>query len=326
MNGKARIGRRGRWLSIVAAANLVAVGLVAAPAQASGVSLCSGTAEGFIIAGDLAVPAGASCTLVNSTVRGNVVVRDEANLSLDGSTVRGNLTVRTGGFVDALGSTIRGTTRLREAFGGVLEGSELRGRVVARDTGFVISDGSSHGGDVISTTGQTVVLSSQIDANLRTTGDTLTDLQDSVITGRLSVREAVLGSVVCRSEVDEDAVLSENNDLIQIGPGAFGGCDFNVFGGDLVLLDNLADIQINGNVIRGDLACTGNDPEPTGADNRIRGEATGQCAGLGAAALAAAPFSAAGTVDSRVAGLLDRAEARAAAAQLSAAAAGPANL
>src|SRR5918992_2663866 len=127
--------RRWRLLSVVAAANLVAIGLAAAPSQAQGVSLCSGTAENITIGGDLAVPAGASCTLVNSTVRGNVVVRDDANLTLDGSTIRRGLTVRTNGFVGAISSSVGGVTTLREAFGAAFEDSELAGGVNARGVG-----------------------------------------------------------------------------------------------------------------------------------------------------------------------------------------------
>jgi hypothetical protein len=323
----ARTRRRLRWLlSIVVVANLAAVGLLAAPSQAWGVSRCSGTAENLTIFGDLTVPEGASCALVNTRVIGDVEVRAEANLTLDASKVWGDLTVRAQGFLDSIGSSVVGTTRLRDAFGAVLEGSELR-RVDVRGAGFLISDGSTHRSDLDSRNGQTVVLSSRITGDLSTTADLLTDLRDSVVTGRLSVAGAQFGSVVCRSEIDGNADLAGNLDLIQLGDGAFVGCEFNVFGRDVGLRDNLADIQINGNVIRGDLTCTGNDPAPTGFDNRIRGAATGQCAGLAeAGAPAAGGFSPPEPAGARIAPLQARADARAGAAQAAAAAAGRANL
>jgi hypothetical protein len=319
--------RRWRWLSVVAVANLVAIGFAAAPSQAQGVSLCSGTAEGFTIAGDLAVPAGASCTLINSTVRGNVVVRADANLSLDESTIRGNLTVRTNGFAGAIGSSVGGVTMLREAFGVAAEESDLAGGVNARDSGFFFSDGTNHG-QVVSNTGQTVIISGWVSGNLRTTLDLLTDVRDTVVTGGFTVDQAELGSVVCRSEIDGNAAVRGSGDLIQLGGSApVTDCEFNVFGGNVTLADNTAEIVIGGNVIRDNLACTGNASAPTGSDNRVRGEATGQCAEL---APAVASFgmspSAKLTTDSRIAGLTDQIETRSADAAAAAAAAGPARL
>jgi hypothetical protein len=317
-------GRRWRLLSIVAVANLAAVGLAAAPSQAQGVSLCSGTAEGFTISGDLAVPAGASCTLIDSTVRGNVVVRDDANLSLEGSTVRGNLTVRTNGFVGALDSRVVGVTALREALGASMERSELGG-VNALNSGFFFSDGTSHG-RVVSNTSQTVLISGWVAGDVRTTLDLLTDVQDTVVTGGLTIDQARLGTVICRSEIDGDAAVRGSGDVIQLGGSApVAGCEFNVLGGDLTLTDNTAEILVSDNVIRGDLDCTGNATAPTGSNNRIRGEATGQCADL-AAAVAAFGGLAQLTPESRIAGVTRQIEDRLADATAEAIEAGPADL
>jgi hypothetical protein len=327
---RTEVGGRRRWrlLSIVAAANLAAVGLVAAPSQAQGVSLCSGTAEGFTIAGDLAVPAGASCTLIDSTVRGNVVVRDDANLSLEGATIRGNLTVRTNGFVATLDSSVGGVTALREAFGAAVELSELRGGVNALNSGFFFSDGTTHGVRVVSDTSQTVILSGVVSGEVRTTLDLLTDLRDSVVTGGLTVDQAELGSVICESEIDGNAAVRGSGDLVQIGDSApVAGCAFNVFGGSLTLADNTAEIRVSDNVIRGNLDCTGNATSPTGSNNRIRGEATGQCADLAPAAVAPAFGGLAEmTTDSRIARITGQIEDRSAAATAEAVEAGPADL
>lgn len=318
--------RRWRWLSIVAVANLVAIGLAAAPSQAQGVSLCSGTAEGLTIVGDLAVPAGASCTLVDSTVTGNVIVRADANLSLDGSTIQGDLTMRTNGFVGATGSSVGGVTALREAFGAAVEQSDLAGGVNARESGFFFSDGTTHGVRVVSNSSQTVILSGWVSGNLRTTLDLLTDVRDTVVTGGVNVNQAELGSVICRSEIDGNVVLRGSGDLIQLGDSApVTDCEFNVFGGGVTVTDNTADIRISNNVIRGNLACSGNDPAPTGSNNRIRGQATGQCADL-APAVASFGASSKLTADSRIAGLTQRIETRSADATAEATAAGPANL
>jgi hypothetical protein len=322
MTTEVRGRRRWRLLSVVAVANLAAVGLAAAPSQAQGVSLCSGTAENITIGGDLAVPAGASCTLVNSTVRGNVVVRDDANLTLDGSTLRRGLTVRTNGFVGAIGSSVGGVTTLREAFGAAFENSSLAG-VNSRDSGFFFSEFTTHD-SVVSNNSQTVVLSGRISGDLRTTLDILTDVQDMVVTGDLNVTQAELGSVVCRSEVDGDVGVRGSGDLIQLGVGAsVTDCEFNVFGGGLVVRDNTAEILIGANVIRDDVACTGNTTAPTGADNRLRGQALDQCAEL-APAPAGFGATSAVTADSRFAGVTGNIEARSLAAAAAAAAEGSA--
>jgi hypothetical protein len=333
MTTQRTIRHRWRWLSIVAIANLLAVGVAAAPSQAWSASLCNGTAEGIRISGDLVVPTGASCSLIDSTVTGDVLVGTDASLSLDASTVRGDLTVRTGGFVAAIGSGVRGRTTLREAFGASVEDSELRGRVDVRDSGFFFSDGTTHRSHVSSRAGQTVILSGRVSGHVRTDQDLLTDLRDTVITGRLSVRGAALGSVVCRSEIDGEVELRDSGDLIQLGDSApVADCEFNVFGDDLEIRDNLAEVRVSDNVIRDDLVCTGNQVTPTGADNRLRGEAVGQCADLMPAEAAAGPAlrgSAAAdsrTAESRIAELRRQIETRSAAAAAAAAEAGPATL
>jgi hypothetical protein len=313
-----------RTLSIVAVASLATIALAAAPSQAGArPSVCSGTAENLTIRGDLAVPAGASCSLVSTTVTGNVEVRTDATLSLETSTVRGNLTVRSGGFVATLESRVGGRTNLQEAVGGAFEGSELAGRVEVTDSGFFFSDRTTHGSRVVSNGGQTVIFSGWVDGDLRTNLDLLTDLRETVVTGRLTVEAASSGSVICASEIDGPATLAGNGEVIQVGAGTeVVDCDFNVFGAGLTIRDNLAVIEVNGNVIRGELACTGNEPAPTGAGNRVRGGATGQCAELvapGAIASAAAP-------DARLAALLDLIATRTAAAAAAATQAGPAGL
>jgi hypothetical protein len=312
-------------MSIVAAANLVAVGLVAAPSQAQDVSLCSGTAENFTIAGDLAVPAGASCNLINVTVTGDVVVRADANLALDASTVGGDLTIRSNGFVAATESTVQGTTALRQAFGLATDHAELGG-LDARNSEFVFSEATRHG-EVFSRNGQTVILAGWVEGDLRTNGDLLTDVDDTVVTGGFTVNQAETGTVICRSEIDGETVLRNSGGLIQLGDEApVLGCEFNVFADRVVLRDNAAQIRISDNVIRGDLVCTGNDPVPTGADNRLRGRGIGDCADLAPVGLGLARALTPTTIDSRTAPMRAQIEVRSASAAAAAAAAGPANL
>lgn len=320
---------RWRWLAGVAIANALVLGLVAAPTQAQvqtarGPSLCSGVAENIVIVGRLAVPAGATCDLINSRVIGSVEVRADANLFLTESRVHGTLTVRSEGFVHAVDSRVDRVTRLRSAFGAVADGSTL-GRVDARSSGFYLSDGTTHRGQVSSRDGQTVVLASRVNGNLRTTGDLLTDLRDTVVTGRLDVNQAEVGAVVCESEIDRQASVRNSGGLVQLGGDfAVADCPFNVFGSSVTLRANDATIDVSDNVIRGDLVCTDNASTPTGSGNRVRGELVGQCADLAPAG----PALASATVDpdAQLEALRQQIDERVAAGLAEAAAIGPADL
>jgi hypothetical protein len=281
----------GRWrwrtrLGVLAvAANLVVIGLMAGPSQAQQPpSLCSGSAQGLTISGDLAVPAGEACELIDITVTGNVVVRASAVLLLEDTTVQGDLTLREDAFASTLGTQVGGAVVLRKALGVVLEGSDIAGGADSRNSGFVFSDGSTFGGRVFSANGETVIYSGWVDGDIRTNSDILTDVHDTVVTGAVNVSAAASGSLVCESEIDGDAVFRDSGELVQLGAGALSDCAFNVFAGRLVLRGNDALIGVGGNVVRGNLVCEDNPAQPSGSDNRIRGQATGQCADLSPAA------------------------------------------
>lgn len=294
-----------RWragLAVAVAANLAVIGLMAGPSQAQQPpSLCSGSAQGLTIAGNLAVPVGATCELVDITVTGNVAVRADAVLLLESSTVQGDLKLREEAFVSTVGSTVGGTVVLREALGVVLEGSEFAGGADSRNSGFVFSDGSTFGDRVFSANGETVIYSGWVDGDVRTNSDVLTDVHDTVVTGVVNVNAAASGSLVCRSEIDGNAVFRNSGELVQLGAGPLLDCAFNVIGGRLVLRANDALIGVGGNVVRGNLACQENVSEPSGSDNRVRGEATGQCADLSPAAASLARGAEPADAEARVA-------------------------
>jgi hypothetical protein len=54
----------------------------------------------------------------------------------------------------------------------------------------------------------------------------------------------------------------------------------STIGGDVELVENTG-VQFLENSVSGDIDCEANDPAPTGNDNAVSGEASGQCAGLG---------------------------------------------
>ncbi len=296
-----RAGVAGVVLTAAAACLVAAAG----PARAGLVTSCTGTASDVTVPGDLFVPAGESCELIDVTVTGNTTVRADANLILTTSTLGGTLTVQGNGFANLTSSSVAGATRLNSGFGLYTEGGTLGGNLTVTGAGFAYSTGTAFAGSITSTNGETYLRSARIARNLSTTGDLLTDLYDSVIGGRVTVADATLGSVVCTSEIDGDVAFSGAADggVLQIGASApLAGCGFDVFAGALSLTGNHAPVTVSDNVVRGALACVDNDAALTGSGNRLRGGATGQCAELTAPAGSAAAGKAAGKATGSTAG------------------------
>jgi hypothetical protein len=82
----------------------------ASTAQARGdAAECDGTATGITIKGDLSVPSGGACRLVNSPVRGDVKVRGGAYFQATNTTVRGDVRGKRAQtiFIEG-GSTVKG--------------------------------------------------------------------------------------------------------------------------------------------------------------------------------------------------------------------------
>ncbi|MEN3358948.1 MAG: hypothetical protein V7637_2930 [Mycobacteriales bacterium] len=304
-----RYQRAGIATAVLAAAAACLVS-VAGPAQAGLVTSCTGTASDVTVPGDLFVPAGESCELTNVTVNGNTTVRADANLILKTSNLTGTLTVAGNGYADLTSSTVAGATRLNSGFGLNSQSSTFTGNVTVTGSGFAYSVGSTFAGNITSTSGETYLQSGRVARNIATTGDQLTDMYDTVVGGKVTVADAALGSVVCTSEIDGDTSFSGAGDagVVQIGAQVpVSGCGFDVFAAGLTLAGNHAPITISDNVVRGVLACMDNDAAPTGSGNRLRGGATGQCAGLaGSAAAATASSKAAGATAAtdRAAGIL----------------------
>jgi hypothetical protein len=81
-----------RKLLVVALLTLLALtsALAIAPQALADATRCRGPL-GAVTVGDLVVPAGATCTLDGTTVRGNIDVRSGATLDATGVSVRGNI-------------------------------------------------------------------------------------------------------------------------------------------------------------------------------------------------------------------------------------------
>lgn len=277
-------------VALVASAALAAssVLLVVQPAQGALVTRCTGVAGAVTVPGDLVVPRDRSCTLEGTTVLGNVRVAAGADLLAEGATFDGNLTVQDNGYADVIGSEVGGTVQGRSQFGVFLEDSvvsavDQRNPQQNELAPFVYAFNSDVGGSFVSRAGEVLVESSVVEGDVAALNGEFADIVDSVVDGSLTVRNNSLGAVVCESEIYGDALFQGNGATLQIGgSGAVGPCDGASFwGGDVTFTGNSADgtgFDISNNIVRGDLAGSDNDPLPTGAGNRVRGETTLQFA------------------------------------------------
>jgi hypothetical protein len=280
---KERIGRRRRrWrlLSVLAAVNLVAIGLTAGPSQAQSTT-CNTVFGGGEITGDLVVPTGSFCQLVDTTVTGNVTVQAGSDLFLDSSWIQGSLSVGTNAFVDAYEARVDGMTSLSGAFGIFASSSRFNRTILNVDSGFVYSKKSTHWGGITSTNGETIIETGVVLGSVRTNGDLKTDIFDSAVFGLVTAENATDGSVICDLGAGFGVTVKTSGGLIQIGNGGpITNCSFNVLGQIQVHNNVASQIDISGNLVAGDLNCSGNSPAPTGSSNFVFGAKIGQCASL----------------------------------------------
>lgn len=275
-------------VALLASAALAAssVILVVQPASGALVTRCTGVAGAVSVPGNLVVPRDRSCTLEGTTVLGNVTVAAGADLLTDGATINGNLIVQNDGYADVIDTGVGGNVLGRSQFGVFVEESSIDGRIDQRNpqenefAPFVYTFSSDVEGGVVSRAGELLLESSVIDGDVLSVDGEYTDIVDSVLNDRLTVRNNALGSVVCESEIYGDTLYAGNGSTLQIGgSGETGNCDgASYWGGNVTFNNNTADVTgfiLANNIVAGDLAGSGNDPAATlGEGNRVRGELT----------------------------------------------------
>jgi hypothetical protein len=283
-----------RWrlmLSCVAVATLLAVGLLPAPSQAQA-TVCTDSLTGVSVNGDLEVPAGEACVLTNVVVPGSVTVGAGADLFAIQSSISGALTLGSSAFAQVTGSTLSTRAGLVDAFGLLVENSTLSAGIDV-DGGLFFSTGTNISSSVVSDGGWTFIEAGQMSGDVLTIGDEATDLVDVSMSGLFRVTSATNGSVVCRSTVSGRIEVISSGGLIQIGGDQPApDCGSNLVNGEILLDGNNADdIVVANNLIFGNLICVDNTPAPSGSGNEVNGNATGQCAELGATSLLAEPLT-----------------------------------
>lgn len=280
--GRPQTRRRGRrWLVVLAAINLVVVGLVAAPSQAQTVT-CSATLSNQTITATVVVPIGSQCILNDVVVDGRMEVQDFADLFMNGSRVMGPLTGGSSSYVEVIESRVDGMTSLNSSTGLVTRDSRFSRLVDARDITILFSDGTTHWGG-IRATGQAdiAIRGAVVIGSVSTTGTDRSDLHDTAVFGPVTVTDARYGSVICHMGAALFVRVQQSGGQVHVGNAqTFANCGFNLMG-SLTVNDNInADIRIAGNLIAGNLDCFGNDPAPHGTFNLVGGDRIGQCASL----------------------------------------------
>jgi hypothetical protein len=267
--------------SLVAAASMMAL---APSAQADLVTRCVGEGGDVTVPGDLVVPAGQSCWLDGTTVKGTVTVRKNADLVVYSGKLDGKVRAVKNAYVDTTDTSLGDNLVTNNAYGSYLDDSQVAGAVNARNSG------TDNGGFVYAVDsqlnkrlhakvpGEVVLDGSHVMGPVVGDGTRYTDVSNSTLDRRLSVTDNPKGGTFCDSEVYGNASYTGNTYALQIGAdGPITACDgVSFFGGSLDVSDNNGTIRVSDTIIRNDLSGTGNDPAPQGENNRVRGTVSGQ--------------------------------------------------
>lgn len=313
--------------TFIATASLVASGSLVAfsgSAQAALYTTCVGDGGAVTVSNDLVVPAGKSCTLTGTRVKGSVTVEEGADLVVAGATFNGAVNVEENAYLDLTDTTVKGALTTESAFGTHVEKSNLK--AVTATEGFLYAVDSTLGGNISTEGGELYVSGSTLNAALTGENNQYTDVYDSTVKGALTVNGNTLGGVFCASEVYGAAKYAGNADNLQIGgEGLLGSCaGASYFGGNLAVTDNTANSVLDNAIVRGSLTATGNNPVlVVGELARIRGAVTGETAAAGASSSRSAKKAA---PQDRGADLAEKAAERAAAARADAHDAGKSSL
>ncbi len=194
-----------------------------------------GTIEGRVIEDNAVIPAGASTMLIDTVIKGNLLVRANARVVSDGSTVDGNVQSERSTLVDLGNST-------------VVKGSvqALRTRSVFVRTGTTV-DGSV----------QIVESTAPADVHALL-------VQDSTVKGDVQAEKSSGQLRAIGNAIDGNLQFTENR------TGDYAVTD-NTIQGDLQFFKNKGAGSITGNQVGGNLQSKENTPGPTVSGNTVGG-------------------------------------------------------
>lgn len=211
---------------------------------------------------NVVVPAGQMCILSNSTVHGNVTVRQTANLDLQNSgTVGGDLLVgsQASSFQDS--------------------GWSIAGQAVGNGSGGMSFTGTVHG-----------ILANKVGS---------VDTQNATIDGSVVSNQTTYGGAIVGSVITGQLVINGSGTADSPATWAIGGTQLDgsmqEIDGNTVLTNNQAEILFFYNHVEQNLVCLGNNPAPInsvgGIGNTVDGRSVGQCATTNTGAVSAGAMS-----------------------------------
>lgn len=257
------------------AASLVASGglvTIAAPAQAALTTTCVGEGGAVTVSGALVVPAGASCTLTGTKVKGTVTIEAGADLVAKGVTFSSTVAVGDNAYLDITDSTVKGAVTEQGAFGVHVQNTTAGG--ISAVEGFLYSVDATVKGDIRSSAGELYISGTTVSGAVSGDANLYTDVYDSTVSKTLTVKANTLGGVLCASEVEGDTAYQNNSDTLQLGgDGPLSSCaQATYLGGDLAVTGNNANVVLDNTIVRGKLTATDNSPAlQVGELARVRG-------------------------------------------------------
>ncbi|MFF3253216.1 hypothetical protein ACFYWP_19905 [Actinacidiphila glaucinigra] len=303
-------------VSLVASGGLVTI---AAPAQAALTTTCVGEGGAVTVSGALVVPAGASCTLTGTKVKGTVTIEAGADLVAKGVTFSSTVAVGNNAYLDITDSSVKGAVTQQGAFGVHVQNTVANGGISAVD-GFLYSVDSTVKGDVRASSGELYISGTTVSGAVTGDANLYTDVYDTTVGKTLTVSANTLGGVLCASEVEGDTAYRNNSDTLQLGgDGPLSSCaQATYLRGDLAVTDNNANAILDNTIVRGKLIASDNSPAlQVGELARVRGGITATTTAPSASlarAAKAAPQDRGADLAAKVAERTAQAEAAAAAA------------
>lgn len=274
-----KLGNKIAASTATAALALGGLTLMATPAQAGLVTLCSGHGGAVTLPTDLKVPAGASCFLDGTSIKGDVTVEGGANLHIIGGSIEGEVSVADDAYFDASDSVVDGDVVSDGAYGTYLEDGTSVAALRARAAEGAANDGftfvvDSSAASVDATAGELYINGSRVAGPVNADGAVYADIYDSVVRGALTVAGTEQGGILCDSEVLGDATYRDASGPVAVGAGDNDTycASLNYIDGDLSVTGISGGAYIDDNIVGGDLVAENNTPTAQiGDNNRVRG-------------------------------------------------------
>ncbi|WP_374999942.1 hypothetical protein [Aeromicrobium sp. CTD01-1L150] len=277
-------------LALLASGTMVAFTFAPAAHAADDLTYCSGAIEDETIPGDLEVRAGDSCELTDVTIEGELLAGEESRVLARSSTFKNGMTVESGSQVQGNRAFVSGGELTGR--GGMIalhESSEVWASFVSEQpdgdelTVYELSK-SQHMGGIRIDRGSVHLFDSNVSGNVTAADGGQVTVDGSKVVKDFTVADMTWGAVICDSEVYGDVRVegSEGGDVQLGGFSEWNSCgeSTNHFDKDVTISNNNAPITVYHNIIVGTLSGDGNEYEPEGSLNLVRGGQEGQFADL----------------------------------------------